>query len=129
MTQMSPNPLGDYLDALLTQPANAAADWDNLLREAVEPHRQSSQESSSSFVFAASTILKGREPVICHALESLPCAGRLTHVLDTLSLARTLPESRLRQCLLNRCEGTLLMLNDRPLRWSESTMAPLQRVP
>lgn len=132
MSTAENNPLGDYLDALLAPPEDPAADWDALLKQAVEPFAEQPEkqvqlkqqdqtdqqddsdnnEQPKTAVFSASTLAPGRAPVLCVAEQELPLAGRYSYFLNTLMLLKQLPASRLRLCVLQHCDQTLASLGD-----------------
>lgn len=128
MSSAKNNPLDDYLDALLIPAEGPAADWDTLLKQAVEPFADQPDEKKpdsqtdislqseitapaaatfSASTFSSSTLAPGREPVLCVAEQELPLAGRYSYFLNTLMLLKQLPESRLRLCVLQHCDQTL----------------------
>ena len=93
------NPLGDYFDELLAPAANQPADWDTLLSEAVAPHKQLTPP-----VFSASTLAAGHELVVCQGAAQLNPVARYSQFLLNIQLAACLPDSRLRQTVLQACE-------------------------
>jgi hypothetical protein len=113
---MSNNPLGDYLNDLLTPSQPAAADWDSMLAEAVEPFQETTGQVDSTVALvtlaepemAETTIVAGREPVLAVKPECLNAHERYAELLNNLQLARVLPQSRLRDCVLASCNKTLL---------------------
>lgn len=104
------NPLDDYFDALLS-PAEmkAEADWNSLLSDAVEPFKRSTTEESP--VFSASTLGAGYEPVIAKGIGELNPSERFSIMLLTLRLVKPLPQSRLRQVMLDSCQTLITSLN------------------
>ena len=96
MKHNTDNPLGDYFDELLAPAANQPADWDTLLSEAVAPHKQPA--------FSASTLAAGHELVLCQWVTQLSPVARYSQFLLNMQLAACLPDSRLRQTVLQACE-------------------------
>lgn len=121
---MNNNPLGDYLDELLTPTQSAVADWDSMLAEAVEPFQNTPDQAAeqvaedatqadfsdttvSDAVMAITTIEAGKEPLLAIKPECLNAHERYAELLNNLHLARQLPHSRLRDYVLAACQKTL----------------------
>ena len=127
---MSNNPLGDYLDELLTPSQPAAADWDSMLAEAVEPFKETGGQpvevvtpaTLPATEFSETTIEAGKEPVLAVKPECLTAHERYAELLNNLQLAKVLPQSRLRDCVLASCQKTLAERHQKDSKWQ--TMAP-----
>lgn len=107
---MQDNPLGHYLDALLTPPEPQTADWDTLLAQAVEPfveprHLQHGVDQAAPS--SPSTLIVGNAPVLARSTIQLSRDEQFIQVLLNLRLAAQLPVSRLRACLLQYCGEVL----------------------